>query len=415
MLFSEEMKSQEKVKKESRLLIEDFDFLCNKLETVHPDIYAEYPQEKYSEDKNSILSTLQNDMTPEEFYVAVAAFVASIKDGHTNVMPFVSENRTNYMKNGGVTIPLRIVTDKNTLKVMGVLSDTDTEIKADDTILSINGVPASEICGFLYGLVGSEDNNYIKDKFLANYISTFLWYKYDFGDEYTFVVENDNNGINEIKMKAVTQEEAVGNLQKLLKPQSQMYSLDIDSINHKAVLIVRTFFNPPALETFFDEAFDKIINQYKVNDLTIDVRDNGGGSSASVDLLLSHLTRREYRTYSDINIKISADVKEAYQKRHPNLYEKIKDIPDGDMYQQESLIKRPGKEEIYTGKLTVLCNEMSYSGASTFVSLVECLNLGKIIGKTGQGKKYFADFLMYKLPNTHLEFTISTKQFTDCI
>jgi len=97
------------------------------------------------------------------------------------------------------------------------------------------------------------------------------------------------------------------------------------------------------------------------------------------------------------------------------MYNEIKNFPNGQIYIYDIPYTVPReKSTMFSGKVTVYANSQTYSAASTFVSLIDCLQRGAIIGFTGCPNIYFGDFLQLKLPNTQIEYTVSVKKFYDC-
>ena len=151
----------------------DFDTLCKKLEHVHPDLFLYQTKDEYNAKKSQIRASFTDSAKIADFYLKVAPFIASIKDGHSMILPPMTEELISYVKNDGNTMPLRI-------KVTGDVFTVDypmanTQIATGDTILSINGISSKDILNRMYSLFASEKGNAIKENTVQSYLSPLFW------------------------------------------------------------------------------------------------------------------------------------------------------------------------------------------------------------------------------------------------
>ena len=91
----------------------------------------------------------------------------------------------------------------------------------------------------------------------------------------------------------------------------------------------------------------------------------------------------------------------------------IKNLPDGSLFAiRDSFVEgNRDKADIYKGAVTVLVNESTYSGASTFASTIKKSHAGKVLGETGCPTVYFGNYMSFTLPNSRLEYYISLNKF----
>lgn len=392
---------------------EDFHFLCEKTETIHPNIHQHYPVEEYNNRKETIRRTFPDSMSVEDFYLTIAPFIAKIKDGHTNIQPVASPNRMRHLQSGGKTTPVRIVTNDGCLLVKYLLTDEKTPMAIYDTIISINNVSSKDICNYLYSLLASEKGVEITDAYLEPYISTLLWYKYQWENEFNFILKGQN-GFYQASLQGVSNDTALAYIRELNAQQAETnsYSFQPDPITHSGYIQIKTFTDPPSIGNFLEKTFAEI-KQNHITELTIDIQNNPGGTSRAVDSLVFYLTDEPYQTYQSIRLKVSQEVKERYAEIYPEIYEQIRDMKNGDIYTYPSTYQKSDKENIYTGKLTILCNKSTYSAASTFVSIIKNLQRGTVTGETGQESHYYGDMLFFQLPHSGINFHVSMKEFDD--
>ena len=199
-----------------------------------------------------------------------------------------------------------------------------------------------------------------------------------------------------------------------LQTHQKPYELKFENNNDFAIMKIKTFSDDKSLSHFLDYAFDSI-KQNNCRNLIIDVRDNFGGRSNSVDSLLNYLTYDSYSQYSSISLRVSNEVKDYYKERKPDTYNLIADIPIDTLFIfNDSLFskKQVNKLNFFNGNIYVLINHRTYSAAATFAGVIKNYNLGKIVGQaTGGTIRYYGDFMMFRLPNTNIDFFISPKEF----
>jgi len=405
--------AQERLVFSKEELISDFNHLCSSMENDHPDLFAYLPEPEYQKNKMQVFNSIQDSMSVEKFYLLVAPFVASLKNGHMNVsIPIAS--RIQFLNNGGLAFPLKVnIVDDRLFVSVDLSKEQNVSVNAE--LLSINGISASDILKKMFCLVGSEINTEIKYIQISNYFSTLLWYIYRFENDYQLVIlENDNK--KDTHLQGITQKQytEMMNSKKTFQNTQNPYNFKIDSLKNAAYLKIRSFADADKLSEFLKNSFQQM-QSYHVDSLLIDVRDNGGGRSISVDSLMNYLTNKPYKLYNKIFLKVSEDVKNVYKEKHPDIYNEIKNTPNGQIYYFDNPLTEPIKQcMMYSGKVIVYVNNKTYSGASTFSSLIDCLHIGTVIGNTGSPKIYCADFLQFKLPNTKIEYYVPIKKFYDC-
>ena len=388
----------------------DFDTLCKKLEHVHPDLFLYQTIDEYNAKKSQIRASFTDSAKIADFYLKVAPFIASIKDGHSMILPPMTEELISYVKNDGNTMPLRI-------KVTGDVFTVDypmanTQIATGDTILSINGISSKDILNRMYSLFASEKGNAIKENTVQSYLSPLFWYLYQWGESYTFKAKRGNK-IWEEKLNGISQSKALSIIKtKQTNSKLANFTYELSSDCTKATLIILNFYQESALEQFCDSVF-KDINDKQISELTIDVRNNSGGSSQCVEKFISYFPHPDYTLYSKSQIKISPDSKEYNRKRHKELYLQLCNHPNGDLFtiNEIPIKENKTKANLYRGNITILVNGKTYSGASTFAHKMQAFGLAQIKGETGCPNIYFGNFLSFILPNSKLEYFITSTKF----
>lgn len=391
--------------------ISDFDDLCSKLESVHPDLYLYQSKKEYENNKMKIKASMTDSIKISDFYFKIAPFIANIKDGHSMMLPPITSDFVSYVKKDGKTMPLRIKAVKNVF-VVDYPIVMNSGFNEGDTIFSINGVDSKDILKKAYDLWGSEKDNGIKEAAVNTYLSLLFWHMYRWDDSYVFMVKHGNT-IEKKHLEGVPQSMAMKvRRERLSKNKPESFSCKFSSDYTQATLIIRNVYNEKALKEFCDSVF-KEINYRKIPEIIIDMRNNTGGSSQCVERLISYFPHPEYVLYSKSQIKVSTYSKAYNKERHPEIYSQICNIPDGELFVvKESLIEDNRKEaNLYRGKIIVLVNNKTYSGASSFAHVMNKLGIASVEGETGCPTVYFGNFLPFTLPNSKIDYYITLAKF----
>lgn len=391
--------------------ISDFDDLCSKLESVHPDLYLYQSKKEYENNKMKIKTSMTDSIRISDFYFKIAPFIANIKDGHSMMLPPITSDFVSYVKKDGKTMPLRIKAVENVF-VVDYPIVMNSGFNEGDTIFSINGVDSKDILKKAYDLWGSEKDNGIKEAAVNTYLSLLFWHMYRWDDSYVFMVKHGNT-IEKKHLEGVPQSMAMKvRRERLSKNKPESFSCKFSSDYTQATLIIRNVYNEKALKEFCDSVF-KEINYRKIPEIIIDMRNNTGGSSQCVERLISYFPHPEYVLYSKSQIKVSTYSKAYNKERHPEIYSQICNIPDGELFVvKESLIEDNRKEaNLYRGKIIVLVNNKTYSGASSFAHVMNKLGIASVEGETGCPTVYFGNFLPFTLPNSKIDYYITFAKF----
>lgn len=391
--------------------ISDFDDLCSKLESVHPDLYLYQSKKEYENNKMKIKASMTDSIRISDFYFKIAPFIANIKDGHSMMLPHITSDFVSYVKKDGKTMPLRIKAVENVF-VVDYPIVMNSGFNEGDTIFSINGVDSKDILKKAYDLWGSEKDNGIKEAAVNTYLSLLFWRMYRWDDSYVFMVKHGNT-IEKKHLEGVPQSMAMNvRRERLSKNKPESFSCKFSSDYTQATLIIRNVYNEKALKEFCDSVF-KEINYRKIPEIIIDMRNNTGGSSQCVERLISYFPHPEYVLYSKSQIKVSTYSKAYNKERHPEIYSQICNIPDGELFVvKESLIEDNRKEaNLYRGKIIVLVNNKTYSGASSFAHVMNKLGIASVEGETGCPTVYFGNFLPFTLPNSKIDYYITFAKF----
>jgi C-terminal processing protease CtpA/Prc len=235
---------------------------------------------------------------------------------------------------------------------------------------------------------------------------------YGFDEDYDLTIKNNQHEIQKMTIPGITSDEFMHNIKRRPIQNKEYFEFSIHKGKNIAILKIGTFGDLKGFCSFADSAFAEIKNN-KVENLVIDVRNNGGGRSIVVDSLMNYITDKEYTQYQKIEVRISQELKERYKERYPNRYDWINSYAINDLLIPESNLTKPQNNNLhFKGNIYLLTNNTSFSAVATFAGVFKELRLGTIIGEeTGGTIAYYGDFWYMKTPNTGITFYVSPKHF----
>jgi C-terminal processing protease CtpA/Prc len=161
---------------------------------------------------------------------------------------------------------------------------------------------------------------------------------------------------------------------------------------------------------FLKEAFETVKNK-RMSHLIIDVRRNGGGNSALGDEFMQYISRKPFRTFDRVTVKVSKEILSLYpdwtdlSKREPGSLYEIPEIP------LTRLRENPSR---FDGECILVTSRHTFSSASDFTSAFRCFDVGAIVGtETGGITVSYGNVYEFTLPKTTFGFGVSFKKFTN--
>lgn len=145
---------------------------------------------------------------------------------------------------------------------------------------------------------------------------------------------------------------------------------------------------------FYKDTLNRLFTEIKeknIQNLAIDVRNNGGGSSLVINNLFKYLN-------------IDSFIESAWISRYGPFIKRYK-----------SPVRKNDKVEnlVFSGKVYLLCSAKSFSSAMMFAQYVKDNGVGTIIGQApGNDPNGYGEVVRFDLPESHLFVQISRKQFT---
>ena len=162
----------------------------------------------------------------------------------------------------------------------------------------------------------------------------------------------------------------------------EIFSYEIDNENKLGILTIRSCRYNDEYKKIVQEFFTEI-NNGNIENVVVDLRNNGGGSSLVANEFIEYFPVDEYKGW------------DSYVRFGDYLVKNI-DIVNNNKK----------KTPQFNGSVFILTNVFSYSAAKDFAMLIKDNNLGVLVGEaSGNLPDSYGDCLYFTLPNS--KFTLS--------
>ena len=392
--------SQDKLAPEK--LIKDIDFLIDKYEEIHPNLYAYSSKVYFKNEIYTLKKGITDSLTSIDFWMRLAPMINELKDGHTSINPndkdlgvYLEKFNSSEMR----FLPLSVFILDSTIYVREIYGNDSVSIQASLKVKSINGHSDIEILQKLIGYKNGERADYR----MHCVQQTFLWDYSLFFPSIDYEIEYYENGLQKRKkLKGITDKQTE-KYNEIIFPRLPDYRYklidkNIGLIEYNSCTDIDKF------KLFLDSTFTKIIDQ-KIGNLIIDIRRNSGGNSDLNNLLLTYLYGKQFYSYSTIKVKVTEDIRNLNE-----MYAQFKNdtIITIDTYQAN----KPTNKLLFKGNVYLLTSVQTFSSGTHCAMLFKDYDIGIIVGQatggipTGYGDKY-----SFKLPFSGLKANVSYKYF----
>lgn len=310
------------------------------------------------------------------------------------------------------------------------ISDS-VQIPLGSKIVSVNNIDAESFAKSIAKYVSTDGHN-LTGKYASIDTDWMPFYVYlAYGEQNEYVVQYKKNDIMKtVTLQAVDYMTTIINYKKRFVPAYEKENKDDYSfkyINDKTGLLnINTFaLGGPKSErhkkyaSFLDSVFVDLKNR-SIENLIVDVRQNGGGNDPNDLLLYSYLTKKNFREntsaftlFNSVPLKqyFVEEEKGEIQDLEIELKEEHSILKNGKYYQNDTFNKiwQPNPNA-FQGKIYLLISPLVASAGSLFASMVKSDENSIVIGQETLGGYYGHTGhipVTYKLPNTGLLLTFS--------
>ncbi len=381
--------------------VEDVDYFVKTLEDVHPRLYDRVTRGEFADSVETVKAKISGSIGENDLFMDISRIGALVQDGHTG------NGYSYFMRRGNLLLrrifPYKIKVEDDRIHITGNYSYKD-DIPAGSEIVRINGFTPREFINQMSTLLSYETLPY-RNSLIANPMFIAIWNDFR---EYTLQYQLPGTGeLRTIETGGgiYARIQFIRSLTALRQPYE--FRVIADSIGYIG------FYQCSDLERFkgfLKETFETVKNK-RMSHLIIDVRRNGGGNSALGDEFMQYVSRKPFRTFDRVTVKVSKEILSLYpdwtelSKREPGSLYEIQDIP------LTPLRENPLR---FDGDCMLLTSRHTFSSASDFASAFRCFDVGAIVGtETGGITVCYGDVYSFTLPHTTFGFGVSYKEFTN--
>ena len=167
------------------------------------------------------------------------------------------------------------------------------------------------------------------------------------------------------------------------------YSCVIDKENNYSVLTLDSCDYDKDFREFLYKFFEDTISS-DIDNVIVDLRNNGGGNSMVTDEFILYLNYENFKTPGGV-YRLGP-----YMMKWDSSVEKIKHYD----------------EMIFGGNVYVLTSNRTFSSAALFAEFIQDNGFGKVVGEPcGSMPDHYGDVVVFQTPNSILSFQISSKHF----
>lgn len=380
-------------------VVNDIDKAVALMEDIHPNLYNVINKDEFALNIDSVKSAIPLKVTEPELYKVFANITSKISDGHTGL------DFKNFLNRGSIFFrkvpPYTFKIKDNKVYVLKNYYKRNY-IPVGSEVLTINNKPAKQCLDEISSLISFETITY-RDALLQLPIFWGLWNNFN-----DFDITYKTPGNNTVSI--TTSSGLISNFNYLWDMSAgfgfQSYSFEILEGNI-AYINIKAFEDLAKFKSFARSAFG-IIKQNEIDNLIIDLRENGGGASSVSEELMQYISPVEYNSFDTSLIKVSNYLINRYSLDTENyILGSLKDENRQKIMLQNNPLR-------FNGKSYVLTSGYCYSTALDFAAMVRCFKAGILIGsETGGRTKSFGSPIKVTLPETGIKLKISCKKFVN--
>ncbi|HTL09313.1 MAG TPA: S41 family peptidase, partial [Chitinophagaceae bacterium] len=410
------------------LLQEDYSMFRDILEDAHPSLYWYTPKDSLNYYFNQGYQQIADSMTEPQFRKLLSFVIAKIDCGHTSVR--YSKQYAHYIDSARLPqFPLGIKFWDDSAVVYMNINRNDSVLTRGTVLTSIDGVPLTRIRDSLFQYMVT-DGYSISHKYqtLSNLGTFGGLYQSVYGAKDQFTIGYiDPLGREQqqlVPLYDIRKDSAYRRYLRSLTPLTKKErkrnglfntrNIQVDTVGSTAVMIVTSFSDGNRLKSFFRQSF-RLLKEKQVNNLVIDLRNNGGGNVALSTKLTKYLSDHKFKLADSL-----------YATRRLSSYERHIKNSIGALFFMtfvtpkkadglyhfgyfERHFFRPRKRFHYNGNIYILTGGNSFSASTLFVNALKGQQNVKVVGEETGGGAYgnTAWFIPdATLPNTRVRFRL---------
>ncbi len=425
---------------EPQALHDDLDAIVALHERTNPNPYLRVSKESIRSLAEQLNASIDRPMTRREFLPFVMELQAAYRSDHY-AQGVPSEDLEAAFARGERLLPFRAEPKDDELIVVAV-AEGERIIEPGDSIMRIGSVSAADHLARLRALVPNETARY-RDTQVRERYRTLAWaagitpptqveiLRPD-GSRRTVTVEGVGDGAR--KVERTTLEGALANTRVqvprevlLDSPPFRALLLPSETPTSAPVALIEFPTMSGPLGSQWDKFLDQAITAIKQRGaagLIVDIRGNGGGSSALGDALLARINDRPYRMASRVVWRRSAESDELFRMGTKPMWRSLMFalplfLPDysalkhgEDLTYDTNVAGRPRVKPSFEGPTALLIGERTFSSAMLLADAARTYDLMLTVGQpTGGVPNTLGDIGPFALPNSRIVVSFSQKMF----
>jgi len=414
-------------------LLADLESLKQELLKSHPNPFEFCGEKNFNTAYETSVQAVQERMSLADYSQLVASVLNVLRDSHTAID--YGQLQQLQLLNGGYYLPLNLERVTDSRMRLLVKRDWENKITPGSELISVNGVGSSELFeqALHYACIEG-DADEARSMVATSLVMICAGLNRPFQSENTIrVVDYDSRDTIDVTLKGYGRKEFYRKRyeQETLELPYPV-KLDIDDEHNLAVLKIATFaplgnakFRKRIAESF------RQVNEGNYGNLAIDLRNNGGGSSAMVEYLYSFLDTVGYNTPSNVigrNSRLATS-------RSRLMYSALGDIISFLFFARNEDVQsfkyfgklplgasdtvyfhvpaRQPASQVFNGKCYVLINGLTASAAVDFTNAFKQRKRGVIVGQQclGPVTGTWGNPASYTLSRTGLRVSIATIRY----
>lgn len=371
--------------------LQDISILKTSIFEIHPSIFRYTSKKEFNDEFTNASNQVADSIKIRDFTNLIVPIISKIHCGHTfPLIPYINATTK--------AIPLDVKIINERIFVLGNYS-LRKEPRPGAELIEINGITVTD-------LLNNLRNNEISDGFVATTKDRkiekfFKWYFATyFSQPDSFRIKfspDEHSAISIVTLASLKGAEIDKNkgVQNKLKP----LDFRIDKANDLAVLRISSFM-ANQVKKQHKQNFKKIvksafaeIEENKIDNLVIDIRDNTGGMAFAPPYLYTYLGTKDFKFKSKLLFRhgyrfsnpeyLNRSKLSDWFNRH--LMKKINDTTYAWTLHNNTRKLYAIKKHVFKGQLFVLQNGMTASGAAEFATLVHHNHRGTLVGEESGG------------------------------
>ena len=400
-------------KKSAADLKADVGLLKKILEVNHPSLYWYTPKDSMDVYFANAINQISDSLTEVQFKNTVAAVISKIRCGHTSVR--FSEDYTKQQKEHRFPqFPLYLKVWDDSLVVLLNVNAKDSILKRGTIITSINGKTNRELLDKMFDVINSDGYSInFKNQLISNNFPG--WYQNIFGLDSTYNIEFINNkgekastkitnykpikDTSTIKKKplkdsTLSDDEPIKATRKQIRQAklAAKRSMQIDTSINTAYIRLTTF-SSGGLRRFFRKSFKKIEAE-KIENVVIDLRENGGGNVGLSNKLTKYLAKKPFKNGDTVmamnrTFPYKKYIKNWWMYWFPMNFFAHKE-KDGNIHYRrfEKHFFKPQTKHHFDGNVYLIQGGITFSASTMFIGALKGQDNVTIVGEESGGGFY---------------------------